>query len=119
MPKPKGAGELRQRVRFERRAEQGDGYGNVRAGWVPLGIERQAALHPTRGGEEIQAGRLAGVASWDLWLRWDRRLATVVADECRAVNVRTGQAFNIRFVGDLDGDQRWLFMQLQSGVPEG
>jgi head-tail adaptor len=165
MPKPKGAGDLRHRVKFQRRAKGDDEYGNPVKGWVDLGIERAASLTPTRGGEEVQAGRVAGKASWDCWVRNDSgtraittgdlaldravvEIAAVDAAEREAavdikandevlfakghtfavgdvvaleaagltfVKVRSHSPFNIRFIGDMDGDRTWLLMQLESG----
>lgn len=77
MPKPKGAGDLRARVKFQRRAEGEDEYGNPVDGWADLGIERAASLTPTRGGETVQAGRIAGTASWDCWVRNDSGTRTI------------------------------------------
>ena len=167
MPKPKGAGDLRHRVKFQRRPIDGDdGYGNPEGDFADLGIERSASLTPTRGGEDVQAGRVAGKASWDCWVRNDsgtRRITTgdraldravveiavvdagdreaavdimvngellfakghmFLADDVSAleaagltfVKVRSHRPFNIRFIGDMDGDRTWLLMQLESGV---
>lgn len=119
MPKPRGAGDLRHRVKFQRRPEGYDEYGNPVEGWVDLGIERAASLTPTRGGEDVQAGRLAGKASWDCWVRNDSGTRQILTSD-RVVDVRDPvRVFNIRFIGDMDGDRTWLLMQLESGVVSG
>ncbi|WP_298698189.1 head-tail adaptor protein [uncultured Brevundimonas sp.] len=118
MPKPKGAGDLRQRVRFERRGAGTDADGNAVAAWTDLGISRACALAPTRGGEEVQAGRIAGRASWDCWVRSDSGTRTIQPGD-RAVNTRTGETFNIAFVGDMDGGRTWLLIQMTSGGVDG
>lgn len=119
MAKPKGAGDLRQRVKFERRAEGDDQYGNPVEGWVDLDVVRSASLTPARGGEDVQAGRLAGKASWDCWVRNDSGTRQVLTSD-RVVDVRDpARMFNIRFIGDMDGDRTWLLMQLESGVVSG
>ncbi|HAD84252.1 MAG TPA: head-tail adaptor protein [Brevundimonas sp.] len=117
MPKPKGAGDLRQRVKFQRRPIAGDdGYGNPEGDFVDLGIARAASLAPTRGGEDVQAGRVAGKASWDCWVRQDSGTRQIMTSD-RVVDARDGtRVFNIRFIGDMDGDGVWLLMQLESGV---
>lgn len=128
MPAPRGAGALRQKVRFERRADiGGDGYGNTEEGWEPLGVERSCSLTPTRGGETIQAGRLAGSASWDLWVRADSGTRTVQEGDRVVERIPgpggarvDGQAFNVRFgPSDMEGRGAWLFLQLESGVADG
>lgn len=113
MPKPKGAGDLRQWVAFERFYGQPDGYGNEAGDWFDI-VERYASLTPTRGGESVQAGRLTGTATWDCWVRSDYDTRQVT--EADRVRDRDGRVFNIRFIGDMDGDGRWLLMQLESGV---
>lgn len=120
MAKPRGAGDLRQRVRFERRSDADDGAGNTRGDWVDLDMARSCSLTPTRGGETIQAARMTGSASWDLWLRADRRLREVTTDD-RVVDARDAtRTFNIVFgPEDMDGDGRWLFCQLTSGGVDG
>lgn len=120
MSKPRGAGELRQKVRFERRVNTPDGYGNTKAGWEDLALDRSCSLTPTRGGESVQAGRAAGSASWDMWLRNDRALRGVTTAD-RVVDARDGsRSFNIVFGPvDMDGDGRWLFCQLVSGGADG
>lgn len=119
MPKPKGAGDLRARVSFERRGEGTDDYGNPVTGWLPLNIERAASLTPTRGGETVQAGRIAGTAAWDCWVRNDSGTRSLLTGD-RAVDARDAtRTFNITFIGDMDGDRAWLLLQLKSGVADG
>lgn len=119
MPKPKGAGDLRHRVKFQRRAEGDDGYGNPVEGWTDLGIERAASLTPTRGGEDVQAGRVAGKASWDCWVRNDSGTRQITTSD-RVVDVRDpSRTFNVTFADDMDGDRVWILMQLTSGGVDG
>lgn len=119
MPKPKGAGDLRHRVKFQRRAAGDDEYGNPVEGWADLGVVRSASLTPTRGGEDVQAGRVAGKASWDCWVRNDSGTRQITTSD-RVVDARDpSRAFNIRFIGDMDGDRTWLLMQLESGGVSG
>lgn len=119
MPKPKGAGDLRARVSFERRGEGEDEYGNPVTGWLPLNIERAASLTPTRGGETVQAGRIAGTASWDCWVRNDSGTRTINTGD-RVVDARDPtRTFNIAFAEDMDGDGQWILLQLTSGTVNG
>jgi hypothetical protein len=68
MMEPTGAGELRQMVRFERRAKVQDGYGNEDGAWETLIEGRSAKLLPTRATAEVMAQRMQGVIPHDLWV---------------------------------------------------
>ena len=120
MPAPKGAGDLRHKVRFERRTSSDDGYGNTEGSWGALSIERSCSLSPTRGGEYVQAGRLGGNASWDIWVRADSQTKTLTTGD-RAVDVRDeSRVFNIVFgPADMDGRNTWLLIQATSGQADG
>lgn len=119
MPKPKGAGDLRQRVYFERRTKGEDQYGNPVEGWEPLNISRAASLLPTRGSETVQSDRLSGRVQWDCWVRSDSGTRSLRTDD-RMVDARdTSRTFNIGFIDDMDGDRTWLLIQATSGVADG
>jgi hypothetical protein len=114
-----GSGSRRERVRFERRATVGDdGYGNTTGGWRPLVGDRMVSLTVQKGGEQVQAARLQGVSAWVLVMDWDMKAAEV-GPEDRAVCARTGRTWNIRWVGDLAGDNREITMHLEAGVADG
>lgn len=109
------AGELRERVSFQRRLRQADGYGNAEGDWAVLIASRRAKLNPTRGGEQVIAQRAQGLSAWDCWVRLDAETALVTTDD-RLIDARTPDlAFNIKFVGDMTGRRRWLLMQLELG----
>lgn len=120
MPAPKGAGDLRDRVKFQRRAEGDDGYGNTEGSWGDLGVERDCSLVPTRGGEAVQAGRLAGTASWDLWVRADSGTKSLTVGD-RVVDARNpARVLNIVFgPADMDGRNTWLLLQCMTGQADG
>jgi hypothetical protein len=117
----RAAGRARALVRFERKAAlpQGDGAGNYEGDWQPLIAARRVELTPTRprpgGGETVIAARAQGLAAFDLWVRLDAAVAGVTTDD-RVVDVTDpARAFNIRFIGDMDGKRQWLLMQLELG----
>lgn len=124
MAKPSSGGELHWRFKFQRRPVGGDGYGNEEGEFADLGLARWAKKVPTRGGEAVQAARLAGHAFFDLWVRHDPECLTLTTDD-RAVELipaegggwMPGEVFNIRFgPADMDGDRTWLLLQIESGV---
>jgi head-tail adaptor len=113
---PLGAGELRQRVTFERLQQVPDGAGGNVGDWTALIQSRSARLTPTRGGEQVIAGRLQGVSAWDLWVVYDSETAGITTTD-RVVDARNpARIFAIRFIADMDGARRWLLMQLELGV---
>lgn len=120
MPAPKGAGDLRHKVLFQRRSGSDDGYGNSEGAWANLNITRSCSLTPTRGSEAVQAGRLAGSASWDLWVRADSATKSLTTGD-RAVDARDAtKVFNIVFgPADMDGKNTWLLLQCTSGQADG
>lgn len=112
------ARDLRQKVTFQRRAENatGDGAGNFEDDWADL-FSCAAKLVPTSaraGGESVIAGRLSGTAVYDLWVRsWSATQGIAPGD--RAVD-RDGRVFNIRWNDDPEGRGRWRLMQCEQGA---
>lgn len=119
---PTGAGDLTERVRFERRSAEGDGYGNAEGSWEVLIASRAAKLRPTRGGEQVIAARQQGLTLWDLWVVFDGETRTVNPGD-RVVQILPvdvdGRAFNIKFAEDMDGGKDWLLIQLERGGADG
>jgi SPP1 family predicted phage head-tail adaptor len=112
------AADLKQRVRFDRRATTSDGYGNTVGSWAEV-TTRAAKLTPTRGREEIIADRLQGTAAYDCWVRKDSVTDGITTDD-RVVDVRnTSRTFNIVFKGDMTGNGQWLLFQLTLGDADG
>ncbi len=119
MAKPKGAGDLRHRVIFQRREDVEDDYGNTQGEWIDLGVSRACSLTPTRGSETIQSDRLAGRVQWDCWVRSDSGTRSLQTGDRMADARDPSRTFNIGFIGDMDGDRTWLLIQATSGVADG
>lgn len=114
-----GAGQLTERVTFERRAVTADGYGNSEGDWATLITGRDVSLRPSRGSEQVIAARQQGVSMWDLWVRYDRATAAVTPGD-RVVDARnTARTFNVKFAEDMDGQRTWILMQLEQGAADG
>ena len=88
------AGELRERVRFERRVETTDGYGNTKGQWLPQ-LTVAARIQPLRGSEAVMASRLQGVQPVLIVIR-SSAAARGIAPDWRAVDARTGREYAIR-----------------------
>lgn len=113
------AGNLRQRIRFERLgAPISDGAGNQVKPWESL-CERYAEVKgvpvTNASAESIIQGRLTGTAFMTIVVRHDAVTRQLSADD-RAVNISDGTVFNIRSALDLDGDRRWVTIDAQRGV---
>ncbi|MCF3933297.1 phage head closure protein [Acuticoccus sp. M5D2P5] len=114
-----GAGQLRERVRFERRTVVDDGAGNRRGDWVAV-VVVSAKVVPVKGREEVIAGKLAGTAPREIVIRWRADLAIgpgrLTTEDC-AVNAATGETYNIRSIENPDMKRIWLKLTCEIGVP--
>jgi len=131
------AGDLRQRVRVDRRHDGtddtlfgdqtsygddtphageplDDGYGNSEGDWLTLVEERPARVAPRRGDEAVIAARLQGVAPYDVWLRTDPDTLAITEGD-RVVDLDAGFVLAVRYVGNLDERGRFLLLQCEAG----
>lgn len=109
------AGDLNRRLRFEERAPADDGYGNTRADWAER-FTVWAAITPLKGGEQVMAGRLAGMQPVVIQIRRSVQALTVRAD-WRAVDARTGEIMSITSPpADMKGDRAFLDMLATIGA---
>jgi head-tail adaptor len=115
--KRSGAGALSERVTFQRRVEQEDEYGNVESGWVDQ-FDEPCRLQPKLGGEGVFASRVQGTQPYLMTVRSSARTRGV-DNAWRAVNARTGVAYNIATVANVDERNAWLEMLVTSGVATG
>lgn len=108
------ANALRDRVRLEKREEVDDGYGNTVGMWVAQ-FERDACILPSKGGETVIASRLQSVQPALIIVRYDAETATITA-AWRLIETRSGIAYNIRTVADMERRGRFITMLCESGV---
>ena len=109
------AGDLRERVAFEKRATADDGYGNPVSGdWVEQ-FRAAAKIKPARGGESIQAARLAGKQPVLITVRSSSNTRTVKT-EWRVRDVRKDVVYNIRSIANSDERDVFLDMECEAGV---
>ena len=111
------SGSLREQIRFERRVETNDGYGNTIGSWATFVAGVAASVVPVRGTEEIIAGKLTGTLPIIISTRWQAALAEgedrlTTAD--RAVNARSGDAYDIRSI-EADPRRQWLTLTCEAG----
>lgn len=108
-------------VRFERRSDASDGYGNVEAAWATvLTTWAKVTPKPAGGDETVQQGRLAGAAPYTIMIEsFSASRQLVVGDRAVIVHdgaLPAGTALNIRFIGDMDGRRAVLTMDAERGV---
>jgi SPP1 family predicted phage head-tail adaptor len=113
-----GAGLLNQRVRFDRRVTANDQEGNYVANWSVAAGPVWARIKPLTGGESVIAERLAGVVRYEITVRSSIAVDQVGPD-CRAVDIRSGKAFNIRSVVNPDENNIYLIMTADDGPVDG
>lgn len=109
------AGELRERVAFERRAPADDGFGNEVSGEWTEAFRCAARIRPARGGETIQAARLAGKQPVVITVRYNSNTRTVTTD-WRVRDTRTETIYNIRSIVNPDEHRAYLDMECDAGV---
>ncbi len=112
------AGELRERLAFQRRGTQSDGYGQDVAGDYETQFEERARLRPLRGTETIMAARLQGLQHYTVRVRQSER-TRAISTAWRIVDARdTSRVFAIS-APPIDPDEKglWLEMVAVEGQP--
>jgi len=112
------AARLRHSVRFERRATDPDEFGNDMGDWQPRISPIWAEVKPLRGGEEVLSAKLQGRAIYELLVRSSSETRTINVGD-RAINARTGEAFNIRSVENRDMRNKFLTLTCETGTATG
>ncbi|MGO6848005.1 head-tail adaptor protein [Rhizobium leguminosarum bv. viciae] len=116
MTKTRGAGKLRDKLLFQRRAIVDDGMGNEQSGDWETKFTAAAELIPLRGGEPVMAARLSGVQPYIIRIR-SCATAREVTPAWRAVDARQqSRTFNITAAVDPDNKNAWLDIMATQGV---
>jgi head-tail adaptor len=118
-----GAGQLREKVTFQRRDESPDGHGNELGGWTDQ-FSEPCRLTPRLGGEEVIAARMSGVQPYIMTVRSSRRTRSVSAG-WRAFDTRKGtgengepeRLFEILSIADVDEKNAYIDFLVREGVP--
>ncbi len=114
------ARDMRDRVRFDRRAVTTTPLGGTKGEWytlIPSRAAKLTAFRPRRkGGVEVEATRAQAVTPFDMYVRADSLTTTVTTDD-RVVDTRNpARVFRINFIADLEGRGLWLTFQLDLGT---
>lgn len=119
---PIKSAELSERFRFDRRRDTatdsppGDEFGNYDGAWLEQ-FNLAAKLHFLRGGEAVMESRLKGHQPAILTIRASNQSRLITTD-WRAVNVRTGDQYNIRSISP-DPDRASIDLLIERGVNPG
>ena len=116
MADKRGAGKLRDRLHFQRRALVDDGYGNEQSGDWETQFTADASLVPLRGGETVLAARLSGIQPFVIRIR-SNVASREVNTSWRIVDARQpSRVFNIMAIVDPDNKNAWLDITATQGV---
>lgn len=109
-----GAGSLSERVTFQKRTEQDDGYGNPVSGPFADQFTEPARLVPRMGSEPVIAARLTGLQPFTLTVRSSTRTRDITP-AWRAVNARSGKTYNVKTAVNPDERNAYLDMLVVEG----
>ena len=110
---PPTAGAYRHLVRIERKTSGKDAYGNPVDGWTVVpGLETiRAVIAAQRGGEEVRSMRASGIDRFEVVLR----IATADINVGDRMIDHDGAAYDIQWIGDLEGRGRQINLSAQRG----
>ena len=108
------AGDLVERVSFQRRQSVSDDYGNEHAAFQPV-FERRAMFIMKPGSEAVLAARLEGRQPVTIIVRFDSETRDVTPD-WRIVDLRSGKAYAVRAGEDMDRKRQWMSFVCEGGV---
>ena len=106
-------GRLRERVAFDAPTMTDDGYGGQERGWTQVYACRAEFIY-TRGAEEVEASRLAGMASYKVRIR-GCDAARAIRSDYRMRDIRRGTAYNVRQIDSIS-DPHHVYFVVESGV---
>lgn len=107
------AGELRDRIAFQRlQAEADGGGGTLDPEWVDL-INCRGAFFPERSRERLEAGRLESAVAGTLKVRSSATTRGVTAADRALIN---GTVYAIRAITNPDRRNRYLEMTVERGT---
>ena len=107
-------GKLDYLVVFEQPGDVTDDYGNLTGGWVNP-VTADAAFMFLRGGETVQASRLAGRQPIVVTVH-DTSQTRAVNTSWRLRNARTGEIYNIRSGPVPTDNHQFVEFTVESGV---
>lgn len=108
------AAEMRERVTFQARQFESDGYGNTEGDFADE-FTVAARIRPRLGGEAVLAARLEGRKLVTITVRHSSDTEQITTD-WRAKDARTNVLYNIRSIVNPDEHKHWLEILAEQGV---
>lgn len=110
-PSKYGARDLRETVTFQRVTNTADDYGARVQAWATIeGAPTRAMVKPMSGRERWASERTEATANYRIVTRYNADLT-----EKDRVLIR-GRPCNIRFIANVDMDDRWLEIDVEMGA---
>lgn len=110
---PRGLGDLKFRIRFDKPIEADDPGGTVISGWSTVingSFERFAAISPLQGGETVAQQRLVGTQPILIFVRYDS-LTKTLDPTWRAVELRDGNPvkyYGLKTAEDMERERQFI-----------
>jgi len=106
------AGDLRQAITVQRKTTTPNAAGDLTGSWANVAT-LAASIMPTRGGETVRAQRLGGISPFDIVVRSSSVTRSITSAD-RLID-RDGQAYNVKWAGNLDGRDRFIWIAAEAG----
>lgn len=108
-----GSGDLRWKIAFDRRSDDGDEAGNEQGEFEEQFVV-SAKVQAKFGGESVTAARLTGQQPVTITVRQSSQ-TRLIRENWRARDKRTGAEYAISSIADPDGKRAWLEILCQTG----
>lgn len=115
---PRSLGPRRDLIVFQRRfrKSQPSATGRAQEEWQDIGPQCRCDLKPVRGGDAVMAGRVSGVTSYRVWVRYHRDLVSLKATD-RAIDVKQPARQFMVQSALVNPERDWIDVVLQVGGP--
>lgn len=108
------SGDLRDRVRFERKADYSEGYANASTSWSTIATV-SAGIAPLSGDEKVIAGQMFEEANAKISVR-DTSVFDGLTTKDRAVNIRTGTIYDLLHIDRVTSRGSLIIKAMSTGA---
>jgi head-tail adaptor len=107
-------GALRFSISHQTPLTTSDGMGGTVPGWRTVTSAIPAKIGPTRGGADVRAARVTGLATYDIVVRQYAATSAIKTGD-RLKNDASGETYAVKWVGNLDERGRFLTVMAVAG----
>ena len=115
--RPPLTSQLRDRITILRNAPTSDGMGGSLKAYQKVGERIPAKIEEVRGGEAVISMRLSGISAGTITVRASDLTRTLTPSDI-VIDDRSGSVYDVKWVGSLDEDRRWITLTVETGAPE-